>query len=132
MASTSAAKGTYTPHRRTKSYFESVDFKIGSKHRDMTPDKMGFAEKYDGPPMIDTKAFKLAFLKGDKDVVMYFEKNQAFPTSYQDTMKGHQVGSDRVAFCLDNQRTSFIGQVIPDPNSIRKFALRCCTTLQFL
>ena len=45
-------------NRREKSYGQTLDFKIGSKHRDMTPNRMGSYAFYEGPPMIDTKDFK--------------------------------------------------------------------------
>ena len=44
--------------RRTKSYFEAVDFKVGSRHRDNDPFRLDRKCLYLGPPMIDTKAFK--------------------------------------------------------------------------
>ena len=69
-------------NRRIKSYFEATDFKIGSKHRDMTPSRLQPIQFYDGPPMIDTKAFKQRFLQGDKDVIMYQDPNEPKVTSY--------------------------------------------------
>lgn len=69
-------------NRRTKSYFETLDFKIGSRHRDMTPSRMKFIEHYEGPPMIDTKEFKQRFLRGDKDAVLYQDPNEPKMTSY--------------------------------------------------
>lgn len=67
--------------RRTKSYFEGVDFKVGSRHNDNVGGRLDPGNIYLGPPMIDTKGFKQDFLKGDKDVVMYCDKG-AFPSSY--------------------------------------------------
>lgn len=64
--------------------------------------------------MIDTKGFKQDFLKGDKDVVMYCDK-VAFPSSYQSTNKGIQVPGEQQAAILDNQHTSYVSHVIPDP-----------------
>lgn len=68
-------------NRRTKSYFESVEFKVGSRHNDTVNGRLDPANVYLGPPMIDTRGFKMDFLKGDKDVVMYCNK-VAFPSSY--------------------------------------------------
>lgn len=34
---------------RSKSFFNEPDFKIGSRHRDFTPDKLGFDAKIHGP-----------------------------------------------------------------------------------
>ena len=74
--------------RRAKSYGQPFDFKIGSKHRDMTPNRMGQYAFYEGAPMIDTKTFKQNFLAGDKEVVMYCDPNEPKSTSYTSTMKG--------------------------------------------
>ena len=55
--------------------YETVDFKIGSRHRDAPSEgRLDPKNLYLGPPMIDTKTFKQEFLKGDKDVVMYCDK----------------------------------------------------------
>ncbi len=83
--------------RRQKSYFEAIDFKIGSKHRDMTPNRLGFGVKYEGPPMSNPKEDKLAFLKGQPDVVMYFDKKAPIGSSYKENLKGLQVSEDRRA-----------------------------------
>ena len=74
-------------NRRTKSYFEGVEFKVGSRHNDTVNGRLDPTNIYHGPPMIDTRGFKMDFLKGDKDVVMYCDK-VAFPSSYQSTIKG--------------------------------------------
>ena len=68
-------------NRRTKSYFEGIEFKVGSRHNDTVNGRLDPANVYLGPPMIDTSGFKQDFLKGDKDVVMYCDK-VAFPSSY--------------------------------------------------
>ena len=101
-------------NRRTQSYFEGVDFKIGSRHNDNVKGRLDPKNIYLGPPMIDTKGFKLDFLKGDKDVVMYCDK-VPFPSSYQSTLKGIQVPSEQQATILDNQHTSYVQHTIPDP-----------------
>ena len=110
-------------HRRTRTQFEGIDFKIGSKHRDMTPARLGLAKKYEGPPMIDTKTFKQQFLKGDKGVVMYLDAKGPKTSSYQENLKGMQVTADRRAFILDNQHTSFIQTTVPDPMTMSKLSL---------
>lgn len=94
----------------------------------MTPSKLGKAAKYEGPPMINTKEFKLAFLKGDKDAVMYFDKKQTYPSTNQENLKGLQVSADRIATPLDNQRTSYIVSTMPDPATLRK----CISVLNIL
>lgn len=76
------------PNRRIKSYFEAIDFKIGSKHRDMTPIRLKPILSYEGPPLIDTKTFKQKFLAGDKDAVLYQDRNEPKTTSYSANMKG--------------------------------------------
>lgn len=101
-------------NRRTKSYFEEVEFKVGSRHTDKVNGRLDPGSVYLGPPMIDTKGFKQDFLKGDKDVVMYCDK-VAFPSSYQSNLKGIQVPGEQQAAILDNQRTSYVGHTIPDP-----------------
>lgn len=60
--------------RRLRGYFDNLDNKIGSKHRNITPMRMtGF--QYDGPAMINTKDFKQDFLKGDQDAIYYCDRN---------------------------------------------------------
>ena len=47
--------------RRVKSYFAPTltDFKVGSKHRDFTPAKLGMLNKtIEGSPMVDTRGVK--------------------------------------------------------------------------
>ena len=58
-------------HRRNRSYFKEPDFKIGSRHRDFTPDKVPFNPQIDGRQDVNCMAVKLKFLTGEKDVVMY-------------------------------------------------------------
>jgi len=67
---------------RFKSYFETVDFKIGSRHRDDVKGRLDRNNLYLGPPMIDAKAFKQQFLAGDKDAVMYCDPNAPKPSTY--------------------------------------------------
>ena len=54
---------------------------------------------------------------------MYCDPNEPKSTSYTSTMKGLQVGGDVRAKILDDCRTSFVGQIIPDPTLMGKFAL---------
>mmetsp|Transcript_40376 Transcript_40376/g.52938 ORF Transcript_40376/g.52938 Transcript_40376/m.52938 type:complete len:81 (+) Transcript_40376:181-423(+) len=68
--------------RRMKSYFEAVDYKIGSRHRDQDRFRLDPNNLYLGPPMIDTKSFKQQFLAGDKGVVMYCNPNEPKSSSY--------------------------------------------------
>ena len=74
--------------RRRKAYFEGFDFKIGSFHMDKNPDRLDPNQAYLGPPMIDTKATKQSFLKGDKDVVLYCDPNAPKSSSYQQNLTG--------------------------------------------
>lgn len=69
--------------------------------------------RYDGPPMIDTKNFKQAFLKGDKDAVYYCDPNNPQGSTYAGRFKGMQLTD--IAKILDDGRTSFAGPTIPDP-----------------
>ena len=39
-------------------YFKEPDFKIGSKHRDFTPDRLPFNALIDGPANVNTSAIK--------------------------------------------------------------------------
>ena len=107
-------------HHRKRSYFEGVDCKIGSKHRDTTPAILN-PSRYEGPPMIDCKAFKQEFLAGDKDVVLYCDKNAAKVSSYAANLKGRQPVGDYLASILDFNRTSFVGNTIPDPATLGKY-----------
>ena len=64
-----------------RGYFDNLDNKIGSKHRNITPNRLtGF--KYEGPQMIITKDYKQAFLKGDADAIYYCNRNEPKHTSY--------------------------------------------------
>ena len=47
-------------NRRTKSYFAPTltDFKVGSKHRDFTPNKVRLNPVIEGSPQVDTKTIK--------------------------------------------------------------------------
>ena len=74
--------------RRIKSYFDPMDFKIGSRHRDLTPARMGDNRFTEGAPMIDTKAYLQRFLAGDKDLVLNADVNEPKITSYQRAIKG--------------------------------------------
>ena len=63
-------------HRRLKSYFDTDDFKIGSKHSfipDSTPNKRNPLPgiHYEGSQMVDTVRVKQNFLKGDQEIVRY-------------------------------------------------------------
>lgn len=75
-------------HRRVKSYFADVDFKIGSRHCDNIGGRLDRSQIYTGPPLIDTKAFKQAFLAGDKQAVMYCPDNGPKGSLNQQTLKG--------------------------------------------
>ena len=61
--------------RFKRSGFEAIDFKIGARHRDQTVGRLEPKSLYLGPPMIDTKAFKQEFLRGEKDAVLYCDPN---------------------------------------------------------
>ena len=47
----------------------------------MTPNKYATI-RYEGPPMIDTKAFKQSFLKGEKDTLYYCDPNEPKTSTY--------------------------------------------------
>ena len=68
--------------------------------------------------MIDTQAFKQAFLAGDKDAVMYHDKKAKECSNYQSNIRGLQVEGDRRAVILDYNRQSFVQHTIPDPTLI--------------
>ena len=96
-----------------KSYFETVDNKIG--RRDMTPNKYSTI-RYEGPPMIDTKQFKQTFLKGQKEALYYDDPNLPKASTYQQHLKGLQIeNEDFIAKILDNGRVSCAGNAMPDP-----------------
>lgn len=99
-------------NRRMKSYFEVVDNKIGSRHRNLTPMRITNF-RYDGPPLIETKTYKQEFLKGDGDAIYYCDKNEPKASYYQVSWKGAQTKDP--AKILDHNRFSFVGNVIPDP-----------------
>jgi len=46
-------------NRRTRGYFNEPDFKIGSRHRVFTPEKLGYNSIVDGPAEVDTRAVKM-------------------------------------------------------------------------
>ena len=103
-----------------RGYFKEPDFKIGSRHRDFTPDKLGYNRTIDGPADVDTRAIKMKFLGGDKEAVLYCDPNEPKTTSYSTTHKGLNVLSQQEATILDYNRTSYVGQIIPDPNMMSK------------
>ena len=89
--------------------FETIDFKIGSRHRDANNEgRLDRKNLYLGPPLIDTKKKTQENLAGDKEVVMYCDKNARDASSYQNNLKGLQVPEDRQATILDYNRQSFI------------------------
>lgn len=102
--------------RRVKSYFETVDNKIGAAHRNLTPNRLT-GMRYDGPVMIIPKNFKQEFLKGDGDTIYYCDKNELNHTSYQATLKGEKVKGEP-ATILDHNRLSLVQNVIPDPHTV--------------
>ena len=107
--------------QRKKHYYEAVDYKIGSHHRDNDKFRLDPKNLYLGPPMIDTKTFKQAFLAGDKDAVMYTNPNEPKVSFYQSAWKGNQVDGDFRATILDKQWQSFAGApTIPDPAAMSK------------
>ena len=64
--------------------YETVNHKIGSRHADSNREnRLDPKNLYLGPPMINTREFKLEFLKGDKDVVMYHDKKNKESSAYQ-------------------------------------------------
>ena len=113
--SSSQAVGKAIQDRRMKSYFETVDNKIGAAHRNLTPNRInGF--RYYGPAMINTKSYKQEFLKGDQDAIYYCDRNESKPTSYQVTLKGEKTKEP--AEILDHNRLSLVQHVIPDPQTM--------------
>lgn len=75
-------------------------------------------------PVIDTKEYKQAFLRGQPyNITAYVELKAPQRTSYQATMHGRQP--DERAQVVDYERTSCgIGGVIPDPMTMTKASLR--------
>ena len=80
-------------NRRVKSYFESSDFKIGSKHRDLTPDKLKFNYMTEGSPNVSPKNLKQKFFAGDKEAVMYQDPKEPKVSSYLAHHKGLKIGT---------------------------------------
>lgn len=70
--------------------------------------------------MVNTSNVKQQFLAGDKEAVLYQDPNEPKHTSYASNMKGLQVYGDSQAKILDHNMTSFVGQMIPDPNMMSK------------
>jgi len=102
--------------RSRRGYFNEPDFKIGSRHRDFTPDRLPFNAIINGPANVDTRAVKQRFLAGDKEAVLYCDPNEPKTTSYATSHKGRQVSPEQQAAILDNCSISYVGQIIPDPN----------------
>ena len=79
--------------------------------------------------MVDTREAKQKFLAGDKEAVLYQDPHEPKQTSYAANMRGLQVRGDSQAIILDHNMTSFVGQLIPDPNIMGKssfcFRLTC-------
>lgn len=71
--------------RRCKSYFESIDYKIGARHEhhNATNDAHDPNRTVFGGRFVNTMGSKLDFLAGQKDVVMYQDKNRPKNSSYQ-------------------------------------------------
>ena len=65
--------------------------------------------KYEGSPMIDTKAARQFFLKGDVEAVRYQDPNEPKTTSYSTSIKGLQLRTGQQAVILDHGRTSYVG-----------------------
>ena len=95
--------------RRKKTYYEGVDYKLGSRHRDGDSFRLDPNNMYQGPTMIDTKTFKQQFLAGDKGAVMYTNPNEPKTSSYQSVLRGLQVDGDVRATILDRQWQSYAG-----------------------
>lgn len=74
-------------------------------------------------PMVDTAGLKQAFLAGDKDAVMYCNKNDLNPSNYQRQHKGVQIYRDH-ARIVDDYRTTLAGSTVPDPATLRATANR--------
>ena len=64
--------------------------------------------------MVDTVAFKQKFLKGDQNLVRYYQEMPKV-TQYQTSHRGLQATTDQLGKILDHGRTSFVGQTVPDP-----------------
>ena len=78
-----------------RNYFNEPDFKIGSRHRDFTPEKLGFNKIVDGPANVDTRAVKMKFLSGDKEAVLYCDPHEPKTTSMKTVHKGRQVSEQQ-------------------------------------
>jgi len=105
---------------RYRSFFPEGDIKIGSKFPEFSPSKGINTALIYGKPNFDPKDFKMRFLAGDKQAVMYQDPNEPKSSSYQVSHKGKQVSPEQRASILDNQHLSFVGQLVPDPNQMSK------------
>ena len=70
--------------RRCRSYFDNVDYKIGARHEHhhATGDRHDPNRTVLGGRFVDTMGTKQDFLSGDKDAVMYQDKNRLNHSSY--------------------------------------------------
>jgi len=72
-----------------------------------------------GPvPMCNTSALKQNFLHGDKAAVMYCDKKESIPSTYQNRYKGLQIYKDH-ARIVDDYRITLAGTTAPDPQVLR-------------
>lgn len=74
-------------------------------------------------PMVDTSAVLQGFLSGDKDAVLYCDKKELVPSTYQNRFKGLQIYSDH-ARIVDDNRVTLAGTTAPDPAVLRATGLR--------
>jgi len=73
-----------------------------------------------GPvPMCNTSALKQNFLHGDKAAVMYCDKKESIPSTYQNRYKGLQIYKDH-ARIVDDYRITLAGTTAPDPQVLSK------------
>ena len=69
-------------------------------------------------PLINTKEFKQAFLRGQPyDITEMFDPQEPKTTSYADNLHSKTVNPMSKTFCPRRQESAFIGGVIPDPHT---------------
>jgi hypothetical protein len=74
-------------------------------------------------PNVDTVATLQQFLSGDKEAVLYCDKKELNPSTYQNRFKGLQIYRDH-ARIVDDNRITCAGTTAPDPAVLRATGIR--------
>jgi len=74
-------------------------------------------------PNVDTVDVLQNFLSGDKEAVLYCDKKELNPSTYQNRFKGLQIYRDH-ARIVDDNRITCAGTTAPDPAVLRATGIR--------